>query len=57
MGITEIATLDHRHVHGFPESWWAFRGVIPILAAEHRVIAVDLSRIAWVTTAARQSVI
>ena len=29
-------------VHGFPESWWAFRGVIPILAAEHRVIAVDL---------------
>ena len=29
-------------VHGFPESWWAFRGVIPILAAAHRVIAVDL---------------
>ncbi|MQY22136.1 alpha/beta fold hydrolase [Nocardia macrotermitis] len=29
-------------VHGFPESWWAFRGVIPLLAAEHRVIAVDL---------------
>jgi pimeloyl-ACP methyl ester carboxylesterase len=29
-------------VHGFPESWWAFRGVIPILAAEHQVIAVDL---------------
>ena len=29
-------------VHGFPESWWAFRGVIPPLAAEHRVIAVDL---------------
>ena len=57
MGITEIATLDHRHVHGFSESWRAFRGVIPILAAEHRVIAVDLSRIAWVTTAAWQSVI
>ena len=29
-------------VHGFPESWWAFRDVIPPLAAEHRVIAVDL---------------
>jgi pimeloyl-ACP methyl ester carboxylesterase len=29
-------------VHGFPESWWAFRGVIPALAAERRVIAVDL---------------
>ncbi|MBO3103473.1 alpha/beta fold hydrolase [Cellulomonas fengjieae] len=29
-------------VHGFPESWWAFHKVIPLLAAEHRVIAVDL---------------
>src|ERR1700761_8087263 len=29
-------------VHGFPESWWAFRKLIPLLAAEHRVIAVDL---------------
>jgi pimeloyl-ACP methyl ester carboxylesterase len=29
-------------VHGFPESWWAFRSVIPLLAARHRVIAVDL---------------
>lgn len=29
-------------VHGFPESWWAFRGLIPALAARHRVIAVDL---------------
>ncbi len=29
-------------VHGFPESWWAFRRLIPLLAAEHRVIAVDL---------------
>lgn len=29
-------------VHGFPESWWAFRALIPLLAAEHRVIAVDL---------------
>ncbi|TVT41035.1 alpha/beta hydrolase [Amycolatopsis rhizosphaerae] len=29
-------------VHGFPETWWAFRKVIPLLAARHRVFAVDL---------------
>jgi pimeloyl-ACP methyl ester carboxylesterase len=29
-------------VHGFPESWWTFRGVIPRLAETHRVFAVDL---------------
>lgn len=29
-------------VHGFPESWWAFHTVIPLLAAGHRVFAVDL---------------
>jgi pimeloyl-ACP methyl ester carboxylesterase len=29
-------------VHGFPESWWAFHKLIPLLAIEHRVIAVDL---------------
>lgn len=29
-------------VHGFPESWWAFRKLIPLLARAHRVIAVDL---------------
>ncbi len=29
-------------VHGFPESWWAFHGLIPLLARAHRVIAVDL---------------
>ena len=29
-------------VHGFPESWWAFHKLIPLLAAEHRVVAVDL---------------
>ena len=29
-------------VHGFPESWWAFHALIPLLAARHRVIAVDL---------------
>ena len=29
-------------VHGFPESWWAFHRVIPLLAERHRVVAVDL---------------
>lgn len=29
-------------VHGWPENWWAFHKVIPILARSHRVIAVDL---------------
>lgn len=29
-------------VHGFPETWWAFRALIPLLAAHHRVYAVDL---------------
>jgi pimeloyl-ACP methyl ester carboxylesterase len=29
-------------VHGFPETWRAFRKLIPLLAAGHRVFAVDL---------------
>ncbi|GID26208.1 alpha/beta fold hydrolase [Paractinoplanes brasiliensis] len=29
-------------VHGFPETWYAFHRVIPLLAASHRVFAVDL---------------
>lgn len=29
-------------VHGFPETWWAFHKVIPLLATTHRVLAVDL---------------
>jgi pimeloyl-ACP methyl ester carboxylesterase len=29
-------------VHGWPETWWAFRGLIPLLAETHRVYAVDL---------------
>ncbi|WP_175395019.1 alpha/beta fold hydrolase [Paenibacillus xylanilyticus] len=29
-------------VHGFPETWWAFRKLIPLLAKNHRVFAVDL---------------
>ena len=30
--------------HGFPESWWTFHKVIPLLARRHRVFAVDLRR-------------
>ena len=29
-------------VHGFPETWWAFHKIIPLLASRHRVFAVDL---------------
>ena len=29
-------------VHGWPETWWAFRKLIPLLAQTHRVYAVDL---------------
>jgi pimeloyl-ACP methyl ester carboxylesterase len=29
-------------VHGFPETWWAFHRLIPLLAVNHRVFAVDL---------------
>jgi len=29
-------------VHGFPETWWAFHKLIPLLAEQHRVFAVDL---------------
>lgn len=29
-------------VHGFPETWWTFHRLIPLLAADHRVFAVDL---------------
>lgn len=29
-------------VHGWPESWWAFHKLIPILAKHHRVYAVDV---------------
>jgi pimeloyl-ACP methyl ester carboxylesterase len=29
-------------VHGFPETWWIFRKLIPLLSKHHRVFAVDL---------------
>lgn len=29
-------------VHGWPETWWAFHKLIPLLAATHQVFALDL---------------
>ncbi|KAA0940516.1 alpha/beta fold hydrolase [Streptomyces apricus] len=29
-------------VHGWPETWWAFRKLIPLLAETHQVFALDL---------------
>lgn len=29
-------------IHGFPETWWTFHKLIPLLAGNHRVFAVDL---------------
>ncbi|HEX7306847.1 alpha/beta hydrolase [Lentzea sp.] len=29
-------------MHGWPETWWAFHELIPLLARTHRVFAVDL---------------
>lgn len=29
-------------VHGWPETWWAFHKLIPLLATTHQVFAVDL---------------
>ncbi len=29
-------------MHGFPETWWTFHRLIPLLAVHHRVFAVDL---------------
>jgi pimeloyl-ACP methyl ester carboxylesterase len=34
-------------VHGWPQSWWAWRHVIPTLAERFRVIAVDLRGHGW----------
>jgi pimeloyl-ACP methyl ester carboxylesterase len=34
-------------LHGFPQHWYAWRHVMPLLAADHRVIAVDLRGFGW----------
>ena len=34
-------------VHGWPQHWWSWRRIIPVLAARHRVIAPDLRGHGW----------
>jgi pimeloyl-ACP methyl ester carboxylesterase len=34
-------------LHGWPQNWWCWRGVIPLLAEHHRVIAIDLRGHGW----------
>ncbi len=34
-------------LHGWPEHWWAWRKVIPLLAGEFRVICPDLRGFGW----------
>jgi pimeloyl-ACP methyl ester carboxylesterase len=34
-------------LHGWPQHWWAWRKVIPLLAARRRVIAPDLRGFGW----------
>jgi pimeloyl-ACP methyl ester carboxylesterase len=34
-------------VHGWPQHWWMWRGVIPALAESHRVICPDLRGLGW----------
>ena len=34
-------------LHGFPQHWWEWRGVIPALAEHHRVIVPDLRGTGW----------
>jgi pimeloyl-ACP methyl ester carboxylesterase len=34
-------------VHGWPQHWWAWRGVIPALAGTHRLVCPDLRGFGW----------
>ncbi len=34
-------------LHGWPEHWWAWRTVIPLLADDYRIIAPDLRGFGW----------
>lgn len=38
-------------VHGFPETWWVFHKLIPLLSEHHRVFAADLRGFGDSTTA------
>ncbi|WP_192809464.1 alpha/beta fold hydrolase [Actinomadura rudentiformis] len=34
-------------LHGFPQHWYEWRHLIPVLAADHRVVAIDLRGHGW----------
>src|SRR5688572_10298658 len=34
-------------LHGWPQHWWAWRRVIPLLSGEYRLIAPDLRGFGW----------
>jgi pimeloyl-ACP methyl ester carboxylesterase len=34
-------------LHGFPQHWWMWRRVIPLLAEDHCVLAMDLRGLGW----------
>jgi len=34
-------------VHGWPQHWWSWRLLMPLLAGEHRVLAMDLRGFGW----------
>jgi pimeloyl-ACP methyl ester carboxylesterase len=34
-------------LHGFPQHWYAWRAIIPALAEDHHVVAVDLPGFGW----------
>jgi pimeloyl-ACP methyl ester carboxylesterase len=34
-------------LHGWPQHWWAWRKLIPLLASDHRVICPDLRGFGW----------
>jgi pimeloyl-ACP methyl ester carboxylesterase len=40
-------------LHGFPQHWYGWRRVIPLLAADHRVICLDLRGFGWSDAPAR----
>ena len=34
-------------LHGWPQHWWSFRELMPLLADRHRVLAMDLRGFGW----------
>ncbi|MEA2156927.1 MAG: hypothetical protein QOE11_3067 [Solirubrobacteraceae bacterium] len=34
-------------LHGWPQHWWAWRRLMPLLAGSHRVLAMDLRGFGW----------